>query len=117
MRNHGMQPNGDGSNKPRERTRTRKAPPRELCLGRNLKIPDRLYDPLSRLARKTKLTKSRILKIKRVGEGEAERGVIHRIDGYRYQTISEAVCLAIADYLTKNGEPFDKPKEESTEEE
>jgi hypothetical protein len=108
VRNHGMRPNGDqagesgGTNgKAKPRRRKSKSPGVEKRPGRNLKIPDRLFDPISQYARTKKVPTTRELRV---------NGILVKTEpGQRYQTISEVICEAIEDFLKKKNIPFEAP--------
>ena len=103
VRNHAMPPDSKeasksrgGTGKPPRKPRVRR-PVIEKGRGRNLKIPDGLYDPLSQLARRTK--------VKTTWERRVNGIKVSVEQGTRSQTISEAVCEAIIDYLAKKNVP------------
>ena len=91
----------------RPRVQMPKLPTSKKGPGRNLKIADRLYDPLGHLARRTKVKTTRERKVNKI--------TVAVVQGSGYQTISEAVCEAIADYLKKNGIAVDDAKETQRE--
>ena len=105
--NHGMPPDGDqagesgaekGKAKP-DRRRRSKRPTAEKRPGRNLKIPDRLFHPISQYARTKKVPTTRELRA---------HGILVKTEaGQRYQTISEVICEAIEDFLMKKKIPFE----------
>jgi hypothetical protein len=80
------QTNGDGQ-VGKTATRRRRFQPMEPGRGRNLKVPDSLYDQMCLYARKTKI------KVLDKRNREYTRSL----------TISEAFCKAAQSLLTKNG--------------
>jgi hypothetical protein len=112
LRSHGMPPDSDEADKSKGGATKSPAKPRarrpvlvEKGRGRNIKIPDGLYDPLSQLARRTK--------VKTTWERSVNGVKVSVEQGYRYQTISEAVCEAIVDYLKKKNVPVTDTQEDA----